>query len=79
MSKYLKLGLFTSKPIIPIENMFLLWELNSIFVGVGLKEFYLVACQKTSVLLMVLSAFPAKSTPKMDTTMRDVMPPETVL
>ena len=78
-SKYLMLGSFKSIPNDPIENIVLLSELNAMSVGVGTKELSFVADQKTSLLLIVLRALPAKRMAKMPTTRSEVMPPEMVL
>ena len=65
--------------ITPTANIILLELSKVMLVGVGWKELYLVASQVTSFLFIVVRALSAKRTEKMETTRREVMPPEAVL
>ena len=73
------LGSDKLKPITPTANIILLELSKVIFVGVGWKELYLVAYQVTSFLFIVVIALSAKRIENMQTTRREVMPPESVL
>ena len=78
-SKYRMLGSDKLKPRTPTANIILL-ELSKVMsVGVGWKELYLVASQAISFLFMVVIALSAKRIENMQTTRREVIPPESVL
>ena len=79
MSKYLTAGSFKFMPSTPKANIDLLCWSKVRVVGVGSNELSLVADQNTSCLLMVYIALPANTVVKTTITMREMMPPETVL